>query len=656
MTKINQVIQDLLDDPKSSKVLATTGTDGFPNAVPVHSLSAVDETTLAFAVVAMTRTKYNLLEQSRVTAVIYRQSPPQGFQVQGRFRGFVMSGEIFDRLSTAVGRALKVRVYEVGLIDVEEVFPLSVARTPESPPMKALTISDLEVKPLYTPSDITDLNYSRDLGYPGSYPYTRGVYPLMYRRQAWTQRLVSGFGTSEESNERLKYLITHGETGLNVVFDLPTHYGLDSDHELAEGEVGKEGVPIDSILDMKTLFEGIDLGSVSTSLITNYLVVFSYYLAHAQNLGIPLDRLAGTTQNDACTSFAGAKVAVVPIRPHMKLSLDIVEFCTRYMPRWNPVSLVGYHYREKGCNAFQEIALTLCTGIAYLHEGMARGLRVDQFAPRLSFFFGAHNDFFEEIAKFRAARRLWARIIKERFGAEDPRSWRMRFHTQTAGCSLTARQPMNNIIRTTIQALAAVLGGTQSLHTNSYDEALALPTEESVEIALRTQQIIAHESGVTHTIDPMAGSYYLEYLTNTLEKLATEIIEKIDKMGGMIEAIENGWVENEISEASYRYGRSIETGERVIVGVNRYEKPDEEIRIKLLKIDPVLERKQIRRLEKAREMQDGRIVNAALEKIRESAKRNENVIPAVVEAAKSYATIGQIFDVFRDVYGVVQWR
>jgi len=332
-----------------------------------------------------------------------------------------------------------------------------------------------------------------------------------------------------------------------------------------------------------------------------------------------------------------------------------VEFCTQYMPRWNPVSLVGYHYREKGCNAFQEVALTMCTGIAYLNAGIERGLNIDQFAPRLSFFFGAHNDFFEEIAKFRVARRLWARITKERFGAADPRSWRMRFHTQTAGCSLTAQQPMNNIVRTTIQALAAVLGGTQSLHTNSYDEALALPTEESVEIALRTQQIIAHESGVINTIDPIAGSYYVEYLTSTIEKLAWEIIEKVDRMGGMIEAIEKGWVENEISDASYRYGKSIENGKRVIVGVNQYERPDEEIKIKLLKIDPTLEKKQLQWLEKARNMQNSKTVNSALEKVRQAAKKNENLIPTVIEATKAYATIGQIFDVFRDVYGVVKW-
>ncbi len=655
MAKMDKEIMDLLNDPKSSKVLATIGADGFPNAVPVQSLAAVDERTLAFTVVAITKTKYNLLENAKISAVAY-QVPPKGCQVKGAFTGFVTSGEIFDRMSAMIEKVLKIKVYEVGIIDVVDVFPLQLGKAPEAAPEKAVTISDVEVKPLYTPADISDLNYSRDLGYPGNYPFTRGVYPQMYRKQPWTQRLVSGFGTSEESNERLKYLTAHGETGLNVVFDLPTHYGLDSDNELAEGEVGKEGVPIDSILDMDSLFKDIDLGNVSTSLITNYLTVFSYYVAVAQNRGIPIEKLAGTTQNDACTSFAGAKVAVVPIRPHMKLSLDIVEFCARHMPRWNPVSVVGYHYREKGCNAIQEIALTLCSGIAYLNAGIERGLSVDQFAPRLSFFFGAHNDFFEEIAKFRAARRLWARIAKERFGAGDPRSWRMRFHTQTAGCSLTARQPMNNIVRTTIQALAAVLGGTQSLHTNSYDEALALPTEESVEIALRTQQIIAHESGVTSTIDPIAGSYYVEHLTNTLEKLSWEIIEKVDKLGGMIEAIEKGWVENEISDASYRYGRSIEKGDRVIVGVNRYERPDENITIKLLKIDPALEKKQLQRLEKARSMQNGRTVKSALEKVKQSAKKNENLIPAVIEATQAYATIGQIFDVFRDVYGVVKWR
>lgn len=655
MATMDKATMDLFNDPKSSKVLATTGADGFPNAVPVQSLTAIDENTLAFTVVAVTKTKYNLMENGRVSAVAY-QMPPKGCQVKGTFTGFISSGEIFNRMAAMIEKILKVKVYEVGLIEVKEIFPLQVAKAPDGPSPKAVTISDIEVKPLYTPADIADLHYGQDLGYPGNYPYTRGVYPQMYRKQPWTQRLVSGFGTSEESNERLKYLTAHGETGLNVVFDLPTHYGLDSDNEFAEGEVGKEGVPIDSILDMETLFQDIDLGNVSTSLITNYLTVFSYYVAVAQNRKIPIEKLAGTTQNDACTCFAGAKVSVVPIRPSMKLSLDIVEFATRNMPRWNPVSLVGYHYREKGCNAIQEIALTLCTGIAYLNAGMERGMNIDLFAPRLSFFFGAHNDFFEEIAKFRAARRLWAKIARERFGARDSRSWRMRFHTQTAGCSLTARQPMNNIIRTTIQALAAVLGGTQSLHTNSYDEALALPTEESVEIALRTQQVIAHESGVTNTIDPIAGSYYVEHLTNTLEKLSMEIIEKVDKMGGMIEAIEKGWVENEISDASYRYGRSIEKRERVIVGVNRYERPKEEITMKLLKIDPALEKKQLRRLEKARGMQNAGAVTAALNKVRAAARKDENVIPAVIEAAKEYATIGQIFDVFREVYGTVKWR
>lgn len=655
MNTMDKSVMDLFNDPKSNKVLATIGADGFPNAVPVQSLAAVDERTLAFTVVAITKTKYNLIGNAKISAVAY-QVPPRGCQVKGTFTGYIHSGGIFNRMAEKVEKTLKLKVYEVGLIDVSEVFPLQLAKAPEPVPPRTVTISDLEVKPLYTPEDISGFDYARDLGYPGNYPYTRGVYPQMYRRQAWTHRLVSGFGTSEESNERLKYLIAHGETGLNVVFDLPTHYGLDSDNELAEGEVGKEGVPIDSILDMEELFRDIDLADVSTSLITNYLTVFSYYLAVAQNRGIPLEKLAGTTQNDAFTSFAGAKVAVVPLRPHLKLSLDIVEFCARHLPRWNPVSVVGYHYREKGCNAVQELALTICSGIGYLKAGIERGLDVDVFAPRLSFFFGAHNDFFEEIAKFRAARRIWARIARERFGAKDPRSWRLRFHTQTAGCSLTSRQPMNNIMRTTIQALSAVLGGTQSLHTNSYDEALALPTEESVEIALRTQQIIAHESGVTSTIDPLAGSYYVEHLTNTLEKLALDVIDQVDRMGGMLEAVGKGWVEDEISDASYRYGKSIENGERIIVGVNRFERPDEEITIKLLKIDPALEKKQIERLEKARGMQKSGEVKAALEGIRKSAEKNENLIPSVMEATKKYATIGQIFDIFRDVYGNVQWR
>lgn len=650
MKRMDRSTMDIFNDPKASKVLATIGADGFPSAVPVQSLTAVDERTLAFTVVAISRTKHNLLEHASVSAVAYKV-PPEGCQVQGKFLGFTGAGEIFDRMAAMTEGALKVKVYEVGLIEVQEVFPLRLDKVPEPPPPQAFTPSGLDVKPLYTAKDLAKFDDARDLGYPGEFPFTRGVYPLMYRKQLWTQRMVSGFGTAEESNERLKYLIAQGETGLNVVFDLPTHYGLDSDHELAEGEVGKEGVPIDSILDMDDLFRGIDLGAVSTSIITNYLVMFSYYLALAENRGIPFDRLAGTTQNDAFTSFGGAKVTIVPLRHTMKLSLDLMEFSLRHLPRWNPVNLVGYHYREKGCNAVQELAFTLCSAIGYAEAAMARGLGVDTFGPRLSFFFGAHNDFFEEIAKFRAARRLWARIMKDRFGARDPRSWRMRFHTQTAGCSLTERQPMNNIVRTTIQALAAVLGGTQSLHTNSYDEALALPSEEAVEIALRTQQIIACESGVANTIDPLGGAYYVESLTNTLEEMALEIIGKVDKMGGMMAALEKGWIEEEIAESSYRYGRSIEKGERTIVGVNRFVREDEEIRIHLLKVDRSLEEKQIRRLHEARNRQDENALKRALNNIRRAALADENLVPAVMAAAKEYATTGQIFDVLRDVYG-----
>jgi methylmalonyl-CoA mutase N-terminal domain/subunit len=641
---------DIFNDPKASKVLATIGGDGFPNAVPVQSLTAVDERTLAFTVVAISRTKYNLAENACVSAVAYKV-PPRGCQVKGRFLGFINSGEVFDRMSAMAENALKLKVYEVGLIEIQDIFPLRLDRVPEPPPPEAFTLSDLEIKPLYTASDTAGLDYARDLGYPGEFPFTRGVYPLMYRKRPWTQRMVSGFGTAEESNERLKYLITHGETGLNVVFDLPTHYGLDSDHELAEGEVGKEGVPIDSFLDMDDLFRNIDLSLVSTSIITNYLVMFSNYLAVAENRGISFDKLAGTTQNDAFTSFGGAKVAVVPLRPTMKLSLDLMEFSVRNMPRWNPVNVVGYHYREKGCNAVQELAFTMCSAIGYVQAAMERGLGVDDFGPRLSFFFGAHNDFFEEIAKFRAARRLWARIMRDRFGARDPRSWRMRFHTQTAGCSLTERQPMNNIVRTTIQALAAVLGGTQSLHTNSYDEALALPSEEAVEIALRTQQIIECESGVANTIDPLGGSYYIEYLTDTLEKTALDIIGKVDRMGGMMAALEKEWIEEEIAESSYRYGRSIEKGERAIVGVNRFVREDEEIRIKLLKVDRGLEEKQLRRLNEARNRQNRDSLRRALDRVRRAALAEENLVPSVIGAAKEYATTGQIFDVFREVYG-----
>jgi methylmalonyl-CoA mutase N-terminal domain/subunit len=442
-----------------------------------------------------------------------------------------------------------------------------------------------------------------------------------------------------------------GQTGLNIVPDTPTIYGLDSDNPLAEGEVGREGVAIDSLVDMRDMMKEIPLDKVSTSIIYNYPILFCMYLAVAQEQGVPLSNLAGTLQNDTFTITAGAKAWIVPPKGSLILSTDVVEFCTKKMPRWNPVSLVGYHYREAGCTAVQEIAFTLSTGIAYIEAGLSRGLNVDEFAPRLSFFFDAHNEFFEEICKFRAARRLWARIMRERFNAQDLNSMRLRFHTQTAGCSLTAQQPFNNIVRTTIQAMAAVLGGTQSLHTNSYDEALALPSEESVKMALRTQQIIAHESGVTRTIDPLGGSYFVEALTHQMELKARELIDQIDEIGGMLKAVEKNFIQRQITEAGIKQQERIESGEEKVVGVNIFEEKDERLRIEILKIPLELEKKQLERLNKVRRERDSKRTQKALQALEEVARRGENTIDATVEAVKALATTGEIGALYKRVYG-----
>src|SRR5881409_1758893 len=459
------------------------------------------------------------------------------------------------------------------------------------------SISGLEVDPLYTPDNV-QIDYDRDLGYPGVYPYTRGVYPSMYRGKLWTMRQFAGFGTAEETNERFRYLLDHGQTGLSTAFDMPTLMGYDSDHERSLGEVGREGVAIDSLDDMETLFAGIPLDEVSTSMTINSpaAMLLAFYLCVGEEQEVPRKRLRGTIQTDILKEYIAQKEWIFPPEPSMRLVVDMIEFCAKEMPLWHPVSISGYHIREAGSTAAQELAFTLADGFAYVEACLERGLDVDDFAPRLSFFFNAHIDFFEEIAKYRAARRIWARELRERYGAKNPRSWLMRFHTQTAGVSLTAQQPEVNIVRTALEALAAVLGGTQSLHTNSFDEALALPTEDAVRIALRTQQVIAHETGVVNTIDPLGGSYYVERLTNELEAEAYDYFARIEKLGGVVAAIKDNFFQREIADASFRYQAEVEAGERVIVGVNRYT-VDDEPELDLLRIEPALERKQIDRVQ-----------------------------------------------------------
>jgi len=513
------------------------------------------------------------------------------------------------------------------------------------------TASGVPIKLLYTPIDTSDVQYLEDLGFPGEPPFTRGVYQEMYSKRPWTQRQVCGYGTAEETNERLRFLNEQGQTGLSIVPDTPTIYGLASDDALSEGEVGREGVAIDTLEDMRALFAGIDLERVSTNIIYNYPILFCMYLAVARERGIKNENLAGTLQNDLFTITAGAKSWIVPPKGSLKLSVDVMEFCARYMPRFNPVSLVGYHYREAGCTAAQELAFTISAGLAYIRAGLERGLQVDDFAPRLSFFFSGDNHFFEEIAKFRAARRLWYRLVTERYKPQNPRSCMVRFHTQTAGSSLTAQQPMNNIVRTTLQALAAILGGTQSLHTNSFDEALSIPSQEAVKIALRTQQILSLESGVTDTVDPLAGSYYVESLTQEIEKRAGQLIEKIDELGGMLAAVEKNFVQSEITAAAYQEKKAVDEGTKKVVGVNCFMEPDEEIRFELMKVSPELEKKQIARLEKVRKQRDEKKTKKALEKIENVARRNENTVDATVEAVMAGATLGEIGALYRRVFG-----
>jgi methylmalonyl-CoA mutase N-terminal domain/subunit len=513
------------------------------------------------------------------------------------------------------------------------------------------TLSDLEIKGLYTPEDIKDIDYSRDISFPGVYPFTRGVQPSMYRGKLWTMRMFSGLGGPEETNQRFHHLLNYGETGLSVAFHYPTLMGYDSDSPMARGEVGKCGVAIDTLKDMEILFEGIPLDKVTTSMTINppASILLAMYIVVAEKQGVSKREIGGTIQNDMLKEFIAQKTFMLPPKPSLRIIVDTIEYCTKEIPRWNTISISGYHIREAGSTAVQELAFTLADGIAYVEAAMERGLHVDDFAPRLSFFFDSHIDFFEEIAKFRAARRIWAKIMRERFMAKNPRSWMLRFHTQTAGCSLTAQQPYNNVIRTAYEAMAAVLGGTQSLHTNSLDETYAIPTEEAATIALRTQQILADETGVTNTIDPLGGSYFVETLTQQIEEKALEYIRKIDEMGGMVAAIEKGYPQAEIAEAAYQYQKKIDSGGKVVVGVNKHvtEHPP----ITIWRMRPEIEQRQLKRLQDVKQMRNRSRVQECLHQIRKTSQDGKNLMPDLINAVREYATIQEICDVWRNVFG-----
>jgi methylmalonyl-CoA mutase N-terminal domain/subunit len=514
------------------------------------------------------------------------------------------------------------------------------------------TTSGREVQLLYTPLDIADLDYEQDLGMPGDYPFTRGVHPTMYRGRPWTMRMFAGYGTAEETNERFKYLLEHGETGLSVAFDYPTLYGYDSDDPEALGEFGKCGVAVSSLADMEILFDGIPLGQVTTSMTINgpAAVIWAMYICAAEKQGYRAEELGGTIQNDILKEYIAQKSWIFPPEPSMRLIVDTMEFGSRHVPRWNTISISGYHIREAGATAVQELAYTLADGMAYVQAAIERGLDVDEFAPRLSFFFNAHNDFLEEIAKYRAARRVWAREMRSRFKAQNPRSWWLRFHTQTAGVSLTAQQPENNIARVAIQALSAVLGGTQSLHTCSMDEALALPSALAARVALRTQQIIDHESGVVNSVDPLAGSFLVESLTDQMEEETYDIFQRIEELGGVVPAIEAGYFQQEIAQSAYRYQREIDTGQRIIVGVNEY-RLDEPVAIPLLEMDPEGYELQVNRLNRLRKDRDHQSVERALKALRKAAQDDENLMPYILDAVRAYATLGETCGVLRDVFG-----
>jgi methylmalonyl-CoA mutase, N-terminal domain len=532
-----------------------------------------------------------------------------------------------------------------------EILRPMLERTPERREMFDTT-SGIPVKDLYTPEDVA-VDYEREVGYPGAYPYKRGIYPTMYRGRLWTMRQYGGYAGAEESNRRYRYLLGQGQTGLSVAFDLPTQMGYDSDHPLAEAEVGKVGVAIDSLADMEVLFEGIPLDRVSTSMTINATaaILLCMYIAVAERQGVPADRIDGTIQNDILKEYIARGTYIYPPGPSMRLVTDTCAYCARHLPRWNPISISGYHIREAGATAVQEVAFTLGNAIAYVEAMRGTGLAVDQFAPQLAFFFDVQMNLFEEIAKYRAARTLYARIMGDRFGARDPRSQMLRFHTQTAGVALTAQQPKNNVVRVTLQALAAVLGGTQSLHTNALDEALALPTDDAALLALRTQQIIAHESGVTATVDPLAGSYFIEALTVEIERRAQAYLDRIEAAGGMPRAIEEGFVQREIAEAAYHEQQAVESGRRVVVGVNRFQQADAQVPA-LLKVDPAVLRRQKSRLARVRTARDPQGVAASLSALREAATGEENLLPRILECVRAYATIGEISDTLRDQFGI----
>jgi len=517
------------------------------------------------------------------------------------------------------------------------------------------TVSLDEVGRLYTPADVEGIDFERDTAFPGEFPYTRGIHPTGYRGKLWTMRQFAGFGTPEETNARFKYLMAQGQTGLSVAYDLPTLMGYDADSPLSEGEVGKCGVAVSSLADMEVLFDGIPLEEVTVSQTINApaSVLLAMYLVVAEKQGADFSKISGTLQNDILKEYIAQKEWIYPIRPAMKLVVDTFEFCTRHVPKYNPISVSGYHIREAGSTALQELAFTLRDGIEYVQWGVDAGLDVDEFVPRISFFFNAHNDFFEEIAKYRAARRIWSRVMRERFGARDPRTMQLRFHTQTAGVSLTVQQPLNNIIRVAVQALAGVLGGTQSLHTDAYDEALALPTDKAALIALRTQQIIAEETGVANTVDPLGGSYFVESLTKKMEDGALDYFDKIDSMGGMVEAIEKGFPQREIQESAYQYQKSVERGDQTIVGVNKYVM-DESDGMPILVINEGVRDQQVQRLERAKARRDAGAVSNALEKLKRAASDGDNTMPATIEAVRAYATLGEVCDALRDVYGLYE--
>jgi methylmalonyl-CoA mutase, N-terminal domain len=526
----------------------------------------------------------------------------------------------------------------------------SLQRMPERENL--MTTSSVPVNRVYMPQDTASLDYTRDLALPGEYPYTRGVQPTMYRAKPWTMRMFAGFGTAEDTNARFKYLLKQGQTGLSTAFDMATLYGYDTDHPLASGEFGKCGVAISSLADMEVLFADLPLDKITTSMTINSpaAAIWAMYIANAEKHGFPMASLGGTLQNDILKEYIAQKEFLFPPEPSLRLVTDTIEFGTRHMPRWNTISISGYHIREAGATAIQELAFTLADGLAYVDAALERGLQIDEFAPRLSFFFDVHNDFFEEIAKFRAGRRLWARLMRERYGAKDPRSWMMRCHAQTAGVSLTAQQPENNVVRTTMQALAAVLGGTNSLHTNSLDEALALPTERAVLIALRTQQIIASESGVVNTVDPLGGSYFIETLTDQTEHAAMDYLNRIDALGGVLACIQNGFFQREIAESAYRYQQEVDQHDRTIVGVNDYVTADH-VKIPTLYVDAAGEKAHLERLQRVRRERNSASVQRALDNLRRASEGTENTMPALIEAVKAYATLGEIMNVFRAVLG-----